>query len=124
MTPCLRVAPGVQFTVIAPAGFVILAALLAATRDLGSDLTITSACDGTHSGPNDPHHRGEAYDVRSHTFADVMKRTVLETIMGELGIYQEQDGGFVTDKFFGWLEQAGQPNEHFHVQLRHGVIYG
>ena len=113
-----------QFTVIAPAGFVILAALLAATRDLGSDLTITSACDGAHSGPNDPHHRGEAYDVRSHTFADVMKRTVLETIMGELGIYQEQDGGFVTDLFFCWLEQAGQPNEHIHVQLRKGIVYG
>ena len=46
----------------------ILAALKAASKTLNLDLTITSGTDGVHSGPGDVHHRGEAYDVRSHDF--------------------------------------------------------
>jgi hypothetical protein len=60
---------GVDFAVVAPAGFVILAALKTLSAEEGVDLVITSACDGVHSGPGDPHHSGEAYDVRSHDFA-------------------------------------------------------
>jgi len=119
----VRAEPGVRFDYIASAGFAILAAFVAASRKLGTDLTITSGTDGTHSGPIDPHHLGAAYDVRSHSFPDVMKQTVLLSVMAELGVARPQSSGYVTDKFFGWLEAAGSDNEHFHFQLRHGIEY-
>ena len=71
----LRVKDGVQFTKIAPGGFRILAGLDNVCRTVPFDLVITSACDGEHSGPADPHHRGEAFDVRSHDLPD--KQAVL-----------------------------------------------
>jgi len=115
------VKPGVSFSAIAPAGFRILSALESVSRRLGISLTITSACDGEHSGPGDPHHRGEAYDVRSHGVN--AKDTVLLAVMRELGEPQPESGGFVTRCFFGWIENAGSDNEHFHFQLRHGAEY-
>lgn len=89
----------------------MLAAFDSVARSLQCDLTITSACDGEHSGPNDPHHRGEAYDIRSHDFAN--KESVLQAVMNELG----------TEKFFGFLEDPGTENEHFHFQVRKGGTY-
>lgn len=117
----VRVKPGVQFNVIAPAGFRLLAALDNAALSLGHDLTITSGTDGEHSGSDDPHHSGNAYDVRSQDVPD--KQAVLITVLSLLGTPVPSSGGFVTDKFFGWLEQAGTANEHFHFQLRHGQEY-
>src|SRR6185437_3784324 len=81
--PCVRVKEGVLFTKIAPAGFHILSALDMIARQSGHDLTITSACDGEHSGENDPHHRGEAYDVRTHDLPD--PQIVLNRIKAVLG---------------------------------------
>jgi hypothetical protein len=115
----IKVKEGVLFTTISPAGFKLLSAFQRASDSLGMDFTITSACDGAHSGPGDPHHSGSAYDVRSQGITD--KSAVLRAIMQELGVFTASSGGWVTDKFFGWLEQAGTPNEHFHFQLRHGV---
>ena len=66
MSGVVRVKEGVQFGVIAPGGFAILAAIVGAATRLAMDLTITSGSDGAHSGVDDPHHRGEAYDLRSH----------------------------------------------------------
>lgn len=106
---------------ISPGGFRLLGALDAAEKKIGAELVITSACDGSHSGLTDPHHLGKAYDVRSHDFRD--KESVLLTIMNELGTPVVDSGGYVTEKFFGWLEQAGTENEHFHCQVRHGVEY-
>lgn len=129
--PVIRVKWGVQFTTIAPAGFAILAALHTAARMLLVDLTITSACDGAHSGPDDPHHRGEAYDVRTQGLAEDVKTRMLQTVVellrepGEppaapaLGVPRS----LATDRFFGFLEDAGTPNEHLHVQRRRGTAY-
>ena len=111
MIPVLRVKDGVSFAVIAPSGFRILAALDRASTELGFDLTITSGCDGTHSGPEDPHHKGEAYDVRSKDCPD--KGYAFQVIMKSLA----------PDQFFGWLEDAGLPNEHFHLQQKKGSTY-
>src|SRR5208283_2898249 len=98
----VRVKDGVEFTVIAPGGFRILSAIDRVAASCGTDLTITSACDGEHSGPNDPHHRGEAYDVRSHDFADrPSKAEFLTECMAILG----------TVYFFGFLEAPGTDNE-------------
>ena len=109
----INLKPGVEFTVIAPAGFLILEALKRASETLGFDLTITSACDGVHSGPADPHHTGEAYDIRTHDFLPIVKQNVLDTIMSEL------DGKC----FFGFLEAPGTDNEHIHVQRAKGTTY-
>lgn len=117
----IKVADGVQFAVIAPAGFEILRALAEVSKTLGLDLTITSGTDGDHSGESDPHHLGAAYDVRSHDL--INKQDVLTAIMEQLGQPSPSSGGYVTAKFFGWLEQAGTDNEHFHFQLRRGQVY-
>ena len=107
----LLVKPGVEFKVIAPAGFRILWALTEVASGDGPDLTITSACDGAHSGPDDPHHRGEAYDVRCHDLPD--PALVLQDLQHILG----------TGQFFSFIEDPGTANEHIHVQLRKGMTY-
>lgn len=122
MIPVLKVKDGVQFTTIAPAGFRLLAAFDNACIQLGFSLTITSACDGEHSGPLDPHHTGEAYDVRSQGIDD--KDQVLLAVLNQFGHpTPAEGGGYTTAYFFGWLEQAGTANEHFHFQRRKGSIY-
>lgn len=105
--------PGVAFTTIAPAGFRILAALSDTAAALQHDLIITSACDGEHSGPADPHHTGEAYDIRTHDLDTNLKTIVLRSIMQRLG----------WDHFYGFLESPGTPNEHIHVQRRKDTIF-
>jgi hypothetical protein len=109
----VRTKPGVLFTVIAPGGFRILSAIEQTAQKLDCDLTITSACDGQHSGPDDPHHRGEAYDVRTHDFTPEQKDQVLAEIMAILG----------WDHFYGFLEAAGSDNEHAHFQVKKGTVY-
>jgi hypothetical protein len=107
----VRAKPGVLFTTIAPGGFAILRAVALTAQWSGVDLTITSACDGDHSGPDDPHHRGEAFDVRSHDLPN--KKQILARIMDGLGM----------DRFFGQIEDEGGPNEHIHIQVKKGVPY-
>lgn len=109
----VQVKDGVLFTKIAPGGFRILGAIDKVAEQLNLDLVITSACDGLHSGDNDPHHRGEAYDVRSHDLALEDKDKVLAWIQKYLG----------ADHFFAFLEAAGTDNEHFHIQVRKGTVY-
>jgi hypothetical protein len=110
MIYCVRVKPGVQFTTIAPGGFVLLGALDLTAKQIEHDLTITSACDGLHSGPDDPHHRGEAYDVRTHDLPN--PEHAVETLIVQLG-----------PLFFAFLEDAGTDNEHIHCQVRKGTVY-
>lgn len=105
------------------AGIALLAAFWRAAQDLQRDLTITSGADGAHSGATDPHHLGNAFDVRSHDFLPSEKDSFVRQVLNYLGAVSPQDGGYVTNFFFGWLEQAGTANEHFHFQLRRGVQY-
>ena len=127
----VHIKPGVLFTTIAPAGFRLLAAIEHAARWLHVDLTITSACDGAHSGPHDPHHRGEAYDVRCHDLPEDLKDTVVAMIMagcsegGEVPPFPlaSTPRSCATVLFFGFVESPGTPNEHIHVQLRNGRAY-
>ncbi len=109
----VRTKAAVLFTLIAPGGFRILSAIDQTAQKLDCDLIITSACDGTHSGPDDPHHRGEAYDIRSHDLSTEQKDRVLAQIMTILG----------WDHFYGFLEAPGTDNEHFHVQVKKGTVY-
>lgn len=109
----VQVKSGVQFLVIAPAGFRILSAIDDCAAKLELDLVITSACDGAHSGPADPHHTGEAYDLRSHDFTAEQKDRILAEIMNKLG----------WERFYGFLEKPGTDDEHFHFQRKKGTTY-
>jgi hypothetical protein len=66
--------------------------------------------------------------VRSHNLTPVQKQQLLAAMMqalseGPQDVVTPKDGGFVTQKFFGWLEHPGQDNEHFHWQQRNGVAF-
>lgn len=111
MIPVVRVKDGVEFTFIKPGGFVLLQAITGACQAIGHDVTITSACDGCHSGINDPHHRGEAYDIRTHDIPN--KDRLLAEIEKRLD----------AELFYAFLEAAGTDNEHIHAQVRKGTIY-
>jgi len=113
MMACVYTKSGVLFTLIAPGGFRILSAIDQTAAKLGVDLIITSGTDGLHSGADDPHHRGEAYDVRSHEFTSDEKDKILAGIMTLLG----------WDNFYGFLETPGQDGEHWHIQVKKGTAY-
>jgi hypothetical protein len=114
MTGIVKVKDGVEFKVIAPGGFVLLHAIVLAAQDQEMDLTITSACDGEHSGPDDPHHRGEAYDIRTRDVPDPQR------LLEALDFYlSERDPGC----FFVFIEDPGTENEHIHCQVRKGTSY-
>jgi len=104
---------GVLFSKIAPAGFRILSAIDQVALALSVDLVITSGTDGTHSGPNDPHHMGEAFDVRSQSFSADLKQQILDGVMRRLG----------WERFYGFLESSGTENEHFHFQRKKATTY-
>lgn len=120
MIPVIRVKDGVQFAAtvgdylgrIAPSGFRILAALDAACQDIGHDVTITSGSDGCHSGENDPHHRGEAYDVRTHDLSETQKQNLLNSLKNRLG-----------PRFYVFIEDPGTDNEHIHAQVAKGTTF-
>lgn len=107
----IRVKEGVEFAVVAPGGLMILAALKIASKALDLNLTITSGTDGEHSGPDDPHHHGNAYDVRSHDIDPIVCPHVVDAVMQVLG----------RERFYGFIESPGTSDEHFHFQLRHGA---
>jgi hypothetical protein len=118
--------PSVQFTQVAPAGYRILEAIKSASRSLRLDLVITCACEA-HPDDN-PHTKGEAYDVRSRNFTEPMKQTVLQAVMralqrGDMDAPVEVSTGWATIHFFGQLEKPGEAGEHFHVQRRKGMTY-
>jgi hypothetical protein len=113
MSGVVRVKDGVAFTTIAPAGFRILRAIDYTANRLGLDLTITSACDGDHSGPGDPHHAGEAFDLRTHGLTDAKLQDVLHTLGSVLN----------SEQFFVLHESIGTPNEHIHAQRRRNTVF-
>lgn len=124
----LLLKPGATLEPIAPAGYVLLAALKATARTLELDLTITSGTDGVHSGPDDPHKTGEAYDVRSQGFTHEQKVGILAEVLaqlqrGEMDAPIETSNGIATMRFYGFLEAPGTTNEHFHFQRRRGTTY-
>lgn len=120
----LRFRSTVQLTVIAPGGAALLAAFVLAAKKLEQDFIVTSGTDGEHTGPLDPHKRGEAYDGHSKDFNN--KVAVIQLILqlaDDSCSPFPTSGGWATTYFFGWLEDAGTENEHFHFQVRHGVEY-
>lgn len=108
----VTIKPGALFETIAPGGFVLLHAIQSAADALGVDLVITSGTDGLHSGQADPHHRGEAYDVRVHDFPADLQQKILEHIQTAAGA-----------AFYAFIEDPGTGNLHIHCQVRKGTKY-
>lgn len=113
----LLVKEGVDFGAnLMPAGARILDVLKRLVQSYSFDVTITSARDGIHSGPDDPHHTGEAFDLRTNTLTDDQKRLLLADLQSTLYVSTPR-------RFYAFLEDAGGPNEHIHVQRRAGTTY-
>ena len=100
---------------MAPAGARILEVLKRLVAGYSFDVTITSAWDGTHSGPNDPHKTFEAFDLRTNTLTDDQTIDLLTDLRRLL--YK------TPRKFYAFLENPGAPTEHVHVQRRKGTTY-
>ena len=112
----IRIKPGVVFTPqLPPAGARILEVLKRLVNSYMFDVTITSAADGEHSGPFDPHHTGEAFDLRVHGLTEAQKSLLLHDL--QAGLYREPR------QFYAFLEASETPNMHIHVQRRNGVAY-
>lgn len=109
MTFCVRFKDGVRLKP-SPGGVRILAALDHTANVIEHDITVTSGDDGVHSGPNDPHFRGDALDSRTHDLPDPQFA---------LKVMQE----FLGDAFFAWIEDEGLPNEHMHSQVRKNTTW-
>lgn len=107
----VKVKPGVTFF-FAPAMFRIVEVLKKLSKDLSRDLTITSGSDGVHSGPNDPHYTGNSLDIRTNDMSQEMKQLVLKLLLANLG-----------PRFSGFIENAGRPGEHLHVQRLYGTVF-
>lgn len=123
----LRTKDSVRFDMISPAGFRMLGELERIARSLKYDLVITSACDGEHSGPNDSHHKGSAFDVRTKTMTADQKQDFLQRLLTVLrdadDTIQKVSIGYATRLFYAQLEDVGGENEHLHLQLRAGRVY-
>lgn len=97
-----------------PGGARIIAALWQVAQAMSRDITISSGSDGTHSGPDDPHHHGDAYDIRTHDQPDPQALLIaLENTLSDT------DPG----RFYAFLEDPGTENEHIHCQVRKGTVY-
>lgn len=69
--------------------------------------------------PKDPHTLRKALDIRSHNFvSDTDKQRFVTDFMEALNGHPTDPG-----KFWGFLENAGQENEHFHFQVRKGSTF-
>lgn len=103
--------PGVTF-ILAPAGMRILEGLKLISTMMKIDFTITSGSDGAHSGPADPHHTGEAYDIRSHDLSPAKKTELVSLLRQVLG-----------PRFYAFLESPHTENEHIHIQRTRNTTY-
>lgn len=122
----VRVKASVRFDHIAPAGFVVLAAIHSATVVLGADLMITC---GTDSHPaDDPHTLGEAYDVSVATFTVDELLTARAFFLKALGpaftvLYESP---FVpSDARLAAIAtiNPAATAPHLHVQRKKGTVY-
>jgi RHS repeat-associated protein len=91
-------------------------------RCTGGDTAITSGRDGTHSGPKDPHHSGQACDA-SHNENPDLSRDKAKSCFNRC--FTNYGGGvnkWGTLRGFGQTEynSDGSGNWHFHLQERPG----
>jgi hypothetical protein len=108
----IKIKPGVEFKVIAPAGMRILEVLKSIVKSYTFDVTITSGTDGIHSGPADPHYLGMAYDIRTHDLKPEQKQLLLMDLQKTLG-----------PEFTMFIESPNTNLEHLHCQRKYGTTF-
>lgn len=109
----IKIKEGVTF-IYSPGGLTILNAVKTISRLMNHDFTITSGSDGVHSGPEDPHYHGDAYDIRSKDLADETQKQQFLANLNNL---------LARDRFYYFLENPGKDNEHFHIQVKNGTTF-
>jgi hypothetical protein len=90
---------------VTPAHLIILAAIANVAEQWNRTVTVTSGTDGRHMAGS-RHYKSAALDVRSKDFEPEDKPLFIRAVLHRLG-----------PDYQGILEQAGQPNEHFHFEL-------
>lgn len=122
----VRVKPGCQFAVLAPAGIRILGAADVVARRVGVDLEVSCGSEG--HAPDDPHTLGEAFDFSVHGFGVDQVLRVRADLMDNLGsaftvLYEcpstPADLRLATIAYIN----AGATAPHLHVQRRNRTVY-
>ena len=106
----------VSFTELTPAMAFMLYALEKFHRlkkvPQPDNLVITSLNDGQHT-PNSRHYKNEAIDIRSKNFPDREGKR----------LFRQELELFLGPSFRVMIEDEGKDNEHFHVQVKKGLMY-
>jgi len=76
------------------------------------DIIVTSVNDSQHMLTS-RHYKNEAIDVRSHNFKNEENKY----------LFIEKLNYYLGPKFTVLYESIGQPNEHFHIQVKKGEVY-
>lgn len=89
-------------------------------QDQPANLVVTSVNDGQHSQvPKSRHYTNEAIDVRSKNFNTREAKTHFAfRLEMMLNAHQQHKNCFSVI-----YEQEGTQNEHFHIQVRKGIIF-
>lgn len=128
-TPTVRSKPGCRFDRIAPAGFVLLAAIQDACFQLGLSLVVTSGTND-HALP-DPHAQGEAYDLSVESLTDGQLDQLLRHLRAQLPtdhftvLFEVPSLAGLSKaraEFVTYVnDKATAP--HLHLQRRRGTVY-
>lgn len=79
---------------------------------------VTSINDSVHSSAS-KHYTDDAIDVRSHNFLSQQdKQNFLSLYINMLNSHP-----MLRDHFWGFLEDPGTENEHFHIQVKKGLSF-
>lgn len=110
----LRTTDECRLGIVNEATLYMLAALRKLAAPLGFEAVfITAGTNGQHSGPEDPHYKGNALDIRTHNFPTRVARFDFAEALGtELG-----------RQFFAFVEDPDSANEHIHVQVAKGKVW-
>lgn len=119
---------GARWDTPTSAGTRILGALDRAAPVCRTDLEVTSGTDGAHSGPNDPHKRGVAFDVSVQGFSPalvVQVKTYLEQVLGSLFTVLYECPTSPTEPQLARIASVNPEatGPHFHIQPRKGTTW-
>lgn len=101
---------------VTPAGLRILSVLQQIASAQDRDLVLTAGTNGNHSGPGDPHTRGDAFDLRLLDRSPIQRQTLVGLIVAKLG------PAFTV--LYEMAEATPQTTEeHCHIQVKKGTVY-
>ncbi len=120
--------PGARWDTPTSAGTRILGVLDRAASVCRTNLEVASGTDGAHSGPDDPHKRGLAFDVsvaNLSTLLIVQLKTYLEQVLGPaFTVLFECPTRPVEPQLtaIAWVNPDAT-GRHFHIQPKKGTLW-